>query len=110
MAKGFKQGGSLDKLMQQAQKMQVNLQKAQETAKTYKADGTSGGGAVKVVATGENLIQSITISKNAVDPNDVEILQEMILAATNEALRSVQLKVEDELAKVTGGLNIPGLT
>ena len=109
MAKG-RPGGSLDKLMKQAQKMQTNLQKAQEVARTFKADGTSGGGAVKVVATGENLIESIIISKDAVDPNDVEILQEMILAATNEALKTVQVKVEDELAKVTGGLNIPGLT
>ena len=110
MAKGMKSGGSLDKLMKQAQKMQTNLQKAQETARTFKADGTSGGGAVKVVATGENLIESIIISKDAVDPNDVEILQEMILAATNEALKAVQVKVEGELSKATGGLNIPGLT
>ncbi|MCB0317660.1 MAG: YbaB/EbfC family nucleoid-associated protein [Bdellovibrionales bacterium] len=110
MNKGFKQGGSLDKLMKQAQKMQVNLQKAQDVARTFKADGTSGGGAVKVVATGENLIESIKIRKDAVDPSDVEILEEMILAAANEALKNVQIKVENELSKVTGGLNIPGLT
>lgn len=111
MAKGnMKPGGSLDKLMKQAQKMQTNLQKAQEQARTFKAEGTSGGGAVKITANGENLIEEITISKDAVDPNDVEILQEMIMAAANEALKNVQMKVEDELAKVTGGLNIPGLT
>ncbi len=101
--------GNMQALMQQAKKMQDQLKQAQEQAKTIQADASAGGGMVKVVANGENQLVSITIDKQVIDPNDSEMLQDLILAACNEALTNAQDKVQDELKKITGGLNIPGL-
>ena len=69
----------------------------------------SGGGMVKVVARGDNSIESITINPEVVDPEDIEVLQEMIMAAANSALKNVQEKVQGDLTKITGGMSIPGL-
>lgn len=99
----------MKKMMKQAQKMQAELAKAQDELKDITAEASSGGGMVKVVATGENVIQSIAIDKDAVDPEDVEMLEDMVVAAVNEALRSVAEISNDRLNSVTGGMNIPGL-
>lgn len=110
MAKGFGgMPGNIQAIMKQAQKMQQQLQKTQEEAANLTADGSSGGGMVKVVANGKNQLVSIAIEKEVVNPSDVEMLQDLILAACNEALNKAQDKLKEEVAKVTGGMDIPGL-
>ena len=89
--------------------MQKQLLKAQEDAESITDEGTSGGGMVKVTASGKNQLVAVEIEKEVVDADDVEMLQDLILAASNEALRKVQERVKAEVGKVTGGLNIPGM-
>lgn len=110
MAKGF-QGmpGNMGGLMKQAQKMQQQLQKVQEEAKTLTAESSTGGGVVRAVCNGENRVVSLTIDPQVVDPSDVGMLQDLILGAVNQALEQVQDSVKQEMAKVTGGMSLPGL-
>ncbi len=96
-------------LMREAQKMQAEMQRVQEEAKKKTVEATSGGGMVTVVANGGGEIVSISIEKDAVDPDDVEMLQDLVLAASNEALRRAQDLVGDEMSKLTGGMNMPGM-
>jgi DNA-binding YbaB/EbfC family protein len=96
-------------LLQQAQKMQKDMQRAQQEAEAFEAEGSAGGGAVKIKARGTNEILSVTIAPEAVDPSDVEVLQEMILLAANAALAEVRKNSEEKLSKVTGGMKIPGM-
>jgi DNA-binding YbaB/EbfC family protein len=110
MSKGFKgMPGNLQGLMQQAQKLQAELAKAQESAQLLTAEGSAGGRMVTVVASGKNVIQSVTIDKQVVNPDDVEMLQDLVMAACNDALNKVQEKMKEELSKITGGMSIPGL-
>jgi len=110
MVKGFGGiPGNMQAVLKQAQKMQEELQKAQEEATSLTAEGSAGGGMVKAVANGENRIVSLQIDKQVVDPQDVDMLQDLIVAAVNEALAKVQETVQERLSKVTGGMNIPGL-
>ena len=99
----------LGDLMRQAQKIQEEMQKTQEEAKKKTAEATAGGGMVTVVASGAGELVSIKIEKDVVNPDDVEMLQDLILAACNEALRRSQEMVNEEMAKLTGGLQIPGI-
>jgi DNA-binding YbaB/EbfC family protein len=99
----------LGDMMRQAQKLQSEMQKMQEEAKQKTVEASSGGGMVTVVATGAGEIVSIKIEKDVVNPEDVDMLQDLILAACNEALRRAQQMVNDEMSKLTMGLNIPGL-
>lgn len=99
----------MKKMMKQAQRMQAELAKAQEEVKDMTAEASAGGGMVKAVATGDMVIESISIDKDAVDPEDVEMLEDMVLAAVNEALRSVSEASAERLNSVTGGMNIPGM-
>ena len=99
----------LGDLMRQAQKMQEEMMKAQEEAKKKTVEATAGGGMVTVVASGAGEILSMKIEKDVVNPDDVEMLQDLILAASNEALRRAQELVSDEMSKLTGGLQIPGM-
>lgn len=99
----------MKKMMKQAQKMQMELARAQEEIKDMTFEATAGGGMVKAVALGDMTIQSIAIDKDAVDPEDVEMLEDMVLAAVNEALRGVSEESSSRLNSVTGGMNIPGL-
>ena len=96
-------------MMRKAQKMQADLAKAQEEIQDMTAEATAGGGMVKVVVKGDMTVQSLTIEKEAVDPEDVELLQDMITAATNEALRAMAAQSSQRLSSVTGGIKIPGL-
>jgi DNA-binding YbaB/EbfC family protein len=96
-------------LLQQAQKMQKDMQRAQEELETFEAEGSAGGGAVKIRVRGTNEILSVTIAPEAVDPSDVEVLQDMIRLAANDALSQVRKNSEDKLSKVTGGMKIPGM-
>ena len=102
-------GGNMGAMMKQAQKMQAELAKAQDEIKDMTFEATAGGGMVKVVATGDMAVQSIVIDPEAVDPEDVEMLQDMVAAAVNEALRGVSEISSQRLNAATGGLNIPGL-
>ncbi|MDA8084365.1 MAG: YbaB/EbfC family nucleoid-associated protein [Nitrospiraceae bacterium] len=99
----------LGDLMRQAQKLQEDMQKTQEEAKKKTAEATAGGGMITVVASGAGELVSIKIEKDVVNPDDVEMLQDLILAAANEAIRRAQEIVNDEMSKLTGGLQLPGM-
>lgn len=96
-------------IMKQAQMIQQKMAKLQEDAAQKTAEATAGGGAVTVVVSGKNVITSLVIKPEAVDPNDVEMLQDLIVTAVNEALKKVHAELSDEMTKITGGMNIPGL-
>ena len=100
---------NMQQMMKQARKMQEQLAAAQDKLKDVEVSASTGGGMVKVVATGEMQIKSIEISPDACDPEDVEMLQDMILAAVNDALDSAETMAGQQMSAVTGGLNIPGL-
>jgi len=97
-------------MMKQAQKLQSQMMKLQEELADKTVESSSGGGMVTVVANGRQQIVSIQIESEVVDPDDVEMLQDLVLAAVNDALAKAQEMVSSEMGKLTGGLNIPGLT
>ncbi|MDI6801664.1 MAG: YbaB/EbfC family nucleoid-associated protein [Thermodesulfovibrionales bacterium] len=97
----------LGDIMREAQKLQTEMQKMQDEAKTKTVEASSGGGMVTVVANGANELVSIKIEKDVVNPDDVEMLQDLIIAAANEALRRAQQMVNEEMSKLTMGL--PGM-
>lgn len=99
----------MKQMMRQAQKMQKELNKAQEEIATMSFEATAGGDMVTAVASGDMAITSLTIDPDAVDPEDVEMLQDMVVAAVNEALRGVSELSNQRMSAVTGGMNIPGL-
>ena len=103
--------GNLDinKLMQQAQQMQQEMAKAQEQLASETVDASAGGGLVTVRATGNGEIVAIKIDPKAIDPDDAELLEDLVLAAVNEALRSAQSLAQSKLGAMTGGLGLPGL-
>ncbi len=103
-------GGGLGDIMKQAQKMQQELLRIQEELATKTVEAASGGGMVTVVVSGRMELTSIKIEKDVVDPNDIEMLQDLVLAAVNEGIAKAQEMTKNEMAKVTGGLPIPGLT
>ncbi|HEY8416431.1 MAG TPA: YbaB/EbfC family nucleoid-associated protein [Limnochordales bacterium] len=100
---------NMAKMMKQVQKMQQEMARIQEELGSKTVEASSGGGMVTVVANGHQEIVQLRIDPQAVDPDDVEMLQDMVLAAVNEALRKSRDLAAQEMAKVTGGLNIPGL-
>lgn len=100
---------NMHQIMKQAKKMQEEMMKAQEALGQKTVEGSAGGGAVTVVATGHKVIQSVTIRPEAVDPEDVEMLQDLVLTAVNDALKKVDELVAEEMGKYTRGLNLPGL-
>ena len=110
MAKGGFRGGMMGgmnaNMMKQAQKMQQDLLRMQQEmdAKTYTA--TSGGGMVTAEVTGKHELKTLTIEPDAVDPEDVEMLQEMVIAAVNEAMRKADTSMSEGMSKLTGGLNL----
>lgn len=99
----------LGDLMRQAQKMQEEMQHIQEEARKKTVEASAGGGMVTVVANGGGELVSIKIERDVVNPEDIEMLQDLILAAANEALRRAQQMVQEEMSKLTMGLQIPGL-
>ena len=113
MPKGFKPmpggGMNMNQLMKQAQKMQQQMAEAQESLASQSLEVSSGGGAVKVVINGEKKIQELTISPDVVDADDVEMLQDLVMSAINEAIRQIDETASAQMSKLTGGLNIPGL-
>jgi nucleoid-associated protein EbfC len=100
---------NMSNMMKQAQMLQKKMLKAQEELATQTVEASAGGGMVKVVANGSQKIESIVLEKEVVDPEDLEMLQDLVLAAVNDALKKSQEMVSAEMGKLTGGLNIPGL-
>jgi len=96
-------------LMKQAQKMQQEMGKIQEESKKKTVEASAGGGMVTAVANGAMEIISIKIEKDVINPDDADMLQDLIVAAVNEALRRAQQMVNDDMGKLTGGMNLPGL-
>lgn len=115
MAKGgfpggrFPGAGNMNQMLKQAQKMQEELQKQQEEMEATEFSATVGGGAVTATVTGRKALSALTIAKEAVDPDDVEMLQDMIISAVNEAMKKVDEKNAESMGKLTGGMNLPGL-
>lgn len=101
--------GNIGNMMKQAQKLQSKMMKLQEELADQTVEASAGGGMVKVVANGKQAIVSISIEKEVVDPEDVEMLQDLIKAAVNDALTKSQEMVSSQMSKLTGGMNIPGL-
>ncbi|MFA5480132.1 MAG: YbaB/EbfC family nucleoid-associated protein [Candidatus Muiribacteriota bacterium] len=102
-------GGNMNQLMKQAQKMQKDMMKAQEDLKNQEVEGSAGGGMVKITMTCGYEVQNIEIEKDVIDPDDKEMLQDLITAAFNDALNKVKETSEGQMSKLTGGMNIPGL-
>ncbi len=89
--------------------MQDEITTLQEDIENREFSATSGGGAVSVVVTGKKIIKSLTINKEVVDPEDVEMLQDLVISAINEAVNQVESTTETEMSKITGGVSLPGL-
>ena len=115
MAKGFGGRGGMGgmgmnaNMLKQAQKMQAKIQAVQEEAARETVEATAGGGMVTATVYGDLRVKSIEIDPEALDPEDVEMLQDMIVAAVNEGIANAQAMVDERMASVTGGMNIPGL-
>ena len=106
---GMMGGGNMQQLARQAQKLQQQMTKVQEELETREYEASAGGGMVTVKVTGKKELVALEIKPEAVDPDDVEMLQDMVMAAVNEALRTANDTMEREMGKLTGGLNMPGL-
>ena len=105
-------GMNMQQLMKQAQKMQKQLAEAQESLEQVTVDASAGGGMVKVTVNGQMMLDSITIDPEAIDPDDVEVLQDMIIAAVNEGVRGVAEIANKQMGAITGGMGgmgIPGM-
>ncbi len=99
----------MNAMMKQAQNLQKKMLKTQQELALKTVEASAGGGMVKVIANGGQKIESIELEKEVVDPEDIEMLQDLVLAAVNDALKKSQDMVASEMNKLTGGLNIPGL-
>lgn len=99
--------GNMGNMMKKMQKLQADMAKMQEELKLRTVETSAGGGAIKVVVTGEKQIKSIKIDPAAVDPEDTEMLEDLITAAVNEALKKVDDMMSQEMGKLTGGMNLP---
>jgi len=100
---------NIQRLMKQAQEMQKKMQEEQERLSNTEIEGISGGGMVKIVMNGKMAVKKISIDKSIVDPEDVEVLEDLVLAAFNDAKDKIDAKMEDSMSSLTGGLNLGGL-
>jgi len=101
--------GGMGNIMKQAQQMQKRMAQLQQELEERRIEATAGGGMVTAVVSGKQQLISLTIDPKAVDPEDVEMLQDLVVVAVSEALKQSQKIAEEEMGKITGGLNIPGL-
>lgn len=99
----------MSELVRQAQVMQKKMAKLQEDLQERTVEGSAGGGMVTAVVTGANELKSLTIDKTAVDPSDVEMLQDLVLAAVNDGIKKAKAMMEAEMGEITGGIKVPGL-
>ncbi|NLT95372.1 MAG: YbaB/EbfC family nucleoid-associated protein [Clostridia bacterium] len=102
-------GPNMSKMMKQVQQMQAKMAKLQEELEQKTVEATAGGGVVRVVANGKNELVEIEIKPEVLDPEDPDMVQDLVLAACNEALRKAQEMVAEEMGKITGGLKLPGM-
>jgi DNA-binding YbaB/EbfC family protein len=102
-------GGNMNNLMKQAQKMQKQMEDMQKELETKNYEASVGGGAVTAIVNGKKQVVDIKIKPEVVDPDDVEMLQDLIISACNEALKKAEDESAGEMKKMTGGLNIPGM-
>ncbi len=114
MAKGYRGGSpmggaNMANMMKQAQRMQQQMMQMQQELEEKEYEATAGGGVVKAVLNGKKQLKSITIDPEAVDPEDVEMLEDMVVAAVNEALRKAEEDANASMGKLTGGMNLGGL-
>ena len=113
MAKGFGSrgmggmGGNMSSMLRQAQKMQQDMLKAQEELESKSYEASAGGGVVTAVVSGKKELTQVTIDPEAVDPDDVDMLQDLFVAAVNEAMRKASDDAASQMSKLTGGLNLP---
>ena len=103
---GMGMPGNMNNLMKQAQKMQKQMEEMQQEMEGRTLEVSSGGGAVKVVITGKKEVKSLTLDRDIVDSEDVEMLQDLIMAAVNEAMRKADISMSESMSKLTGGLNL----
>lgn len=101
--------GNMQGMLKKVQKMQADMMKLQEDLKSRTVETTVGGGAVSVAVSGKKELKSIKIAPSAVDPDDVEMLEDLIISAVNEGMRKVDEMTEKEMGKVTGGMKLPGM-
>lgn len=101
--------GNMNQMMKQVQKMQRDMERMQQELEERVFEATAGGGAIHVKVTGKKELTEITLDKSIVDPDDVEMLQDLILVAVNEALKTADAETSREMGKITGGMNLPGM-
>ena len=109
MFNGMNNMGNMQGMMKKVQKMQAEMLKMQEELKTRTLETPVGGGALTIVANGKKEIESIKIKPEVLDPDDVEMLQDMIVSGVNEAMRKIDEMTEREMSKITGGMKLPGM-
>ena len=111
LPKGYGSGGAnnIQQLARQAQKLQDDMEAASKELETKEHEATAGGGAVKVTVTGKMELTKVEISPEVVDPDDLEMLSDLVMAAANEAIRAAAKEKEDKMETISGGLNIPGM-
>lgn len=102
-------GGNINNLMKQAQKLQKEMAQAQQELEEKEFEASVGGGAILVKVNGKKEVLSIKIKEEVVDPDDVEMLEDLVLSAVNEALKKADEETSNKMGKLTGGLNIPGM-
>ena len=100
---------NMNQMIKQAQKMQDQITELQEDIEARDFTATAGGGAVEVTLTGKKTIKSLTLKPEVVDPEDIEMLQDLIISAVNEAVNNIETTTEAEMSKITGGVALPGL-
>ena len=101
--------GNMQKMMKQMQKMQKDMAKAQEELAEKTVEGTAGGGMVTVIVNGQKEIVEVSIKEEVVDPEDIEMLQDLVLAATNDALKKIDDLTNETMGQFTKGMNLPGM-
>ncbi|MGM7724827.1 YbaB/EbfC family nucleoid-associated protein [Metabacillus sp. Hm71] len=101
--------GNMQKMMKQMQKMQKDMAKAQEELATKTVEGTAGGGMVTVIVNGQKELVEVNIKEEVVDPEDIEMLQDLVLAATNDALKKIDDLTNETMGQFTKGMNLPGM-
>ena len=104
---GMGMGGNMNNMLAQAQKMQKQIEMAQAEIQEMRFTGTAGGELVKVTVTGKHLLESVEIAKEVVDPDDIEGLQDLIIAASNQALEQIDKTNQERISSITGGLRMP---